>query len=149
MQCQHRSLYGGIFLISAATLLLELTLTRIFDVILWSILAYLIVSSAIFGFGLGGLFTMLWPMTDVATDKGLTAASLAFASLVLLLIPALRLIPADFNDLLIHPIRQLLAFGSLYLFLLAPFFASGLVISTLLTRHAERVHRLYFSDLFG
>lgn len=149
MPFQNRCLYTGIFLISAATLLLELTLTRIFDVILWSNLAYLIVSGAIFGFGLGGLFTMLWPMPDVATDKVLTAASLAFALLVLLLIPALKLIPADFTDLLVHPIRQLLAFGSLYLFLLAPFFASGLVISTLLTRHAERVHRLYFADLVG
>lgn len=149
IQLQNRSLYSGIFLISAATLLLELTLTRIFDVLLWNNLAYLIVSSAIFGFGLGGIFILLWPMINVATDKLVAAASAAFASLTLLLIPALKLIPANFGEISVHPVRQLFAFGSLYLFLLAPFFASGLVISIILTRHAERVHRLYFWDLFG
>src|SRR5262249_47651607 len=122
---------------------------RIFDVILWSNLAYLIVSSAIFGFGLGGIFTMLWPMTDEPTDKVLTAASIAFAALVLLLIPAFKLIPADFNDLLIHPPRQLLIFRSLYLRLLAQLCASGLLISTVLRRDGERLHRFYFSDLCG
>jgi len=39
--------------------------------------------------------------------------------------------------------------GLLYLAVLAPFFASGLVVSTLLTRYAARVHRLYFWDLTG
>lgn len=144
-----RHLYAGIFLISAATLLLELTLTRILDVLLWSNVAYVIVSSAIFGFGLGGILLMLWPMADIATDKLLVAASTGFTSLVLLLIPALKWIPADFDDMSIHPVTQLLAFSGLYLCLLAPFFASGLVISLMLTRYAERVHRLYFWDLTG
>ena len=53
---EKRNLYPGIFVISAATLLLELTLSRIFDVILWNNMAYMIVSSAIFGFGLGDDF---------------------------------------------------------------------------------------------
>ncbi len=146
---QNRHLYTGIFLVSAATLLLELTLTRIFDVILWNNLAYLIVSTAIFGFGFAGILLMLWPMADIATDKLLVAASGGFTSLVLLLIPALKWIPADLKDVPVHPIKQLIAFGGLYACLLAPFVASGLVISIMLTRHAERVHRLYFWDLFG
>ncbi len=145
----NRYLYAGIFLISAATLLLELTLTRILDVLLWSNMAYVIVSSAIFGFGLGGIVLMLWPMADIDTDKLLVATSAGFASLVLLLIPALKWIPADFNDMSVHPVTQLLAFGGLYICLFAPFFASGLAISVMLTRHAERVHRLYFWDLTG
>jgi hypothetical protein len=53
--------YAAIFVVPAATLLLELVLTRIFDVILWNNLAYLVISSAIFGFGLAGIFLMLWP----------------------------------------------------------------------------------------
>ncbi len=146
---RHRNLYFAIFLISSATLLLELTLTRIFDVILWNNLAYLIISSAIFGFGLGGIFIMLWPMKGVATDKLLTRVSVGFAGFVLLLVPALKFIPANFDELASHPFRQLAAFGSLYLFLLIPFFASGLAISIILTRNAEQVHRLYFWDLLG
>ncbi len=50
--------FPAIFVISAATLLLELTLTRIFDVVLWTNLASFIVSSAIFGLGLGGIAVM-------------------------------------------------------------------------------------------
>src|SRR5437879_5055883 len=132
---EKRNLYPGIFVISAATLLLELTLSRIFDVILWNNLAYLIVSSAIFGFGLGGVFIMLCPMGRVASEKLLALVSAGFAISVLLLIPAIKLIPANLDDIPDHPVRQILAFGILYIFLLAPFFASGLVISTIVTRY--------------
>ena len=146
---KKRNLYPGIFIISAATLLLELTLSRIFDVILWNNMAYMIVSSAIFGFGLGGVFIMLCPMGRLASEKLLAFVSAGFAVSVLLLIPAIKLIPANFDDIPDHPIRQILAFGLLYIFLLAPFFASGLVISTIVTRYAPDIHRLYFWDLFG
>ena len=60
-----RGVFAGIFLLSAATLLLELALTRIFDVILWNNLAYLFVGSALFGFGLGGLILFRWPVPTV------------------------------------------------------------------------------------
>src|SRR2546422_793730 len=92
-----RRLYLGVFLISAATLLLELTLTRIFDVILWSNLAYLIVSSAIFGFGVGGIILMRWPMDHVSSARIVAAGASVFAATVLLLIPALVFIPANLD----------------------------------------------------
>ena len=79
----------------------------------------------------------------------LAFVSAGFAVSVLLLIPAIKLIPANFDDIPDHPIRQMLAFGILYIFLLAPFFASGLVVSTIVTRYAPHIHRLYFWDLFG
>lgn len=112
-------------------------------------MAYLIVSSAIFGFGLGGVATMLWPMSGVATEKLLASASAGFAVLVVFLIPVIKLLPANFDDIPEHPVKQLLAFGTLYVCIMAPFFASGLVVSTIVTRYAERIHRLYFWDLFG
>jgi len=146
---EKRNLYPGIFVISAATLLLELTLTRIFEVVLWDHMAYLIVSSAIFGFGLSGVCIMLWPLPRLASEKLLAVFAAGFAASVLLLIPAFKLIPANFDDLADHPMRQMLAFGILYIFLLAPFFASGLVVSTIVTRYAPQIHRLYFWDLFG
>lgn len=145
----NRRFYAAIFVVSAATVLLELALTRIFDVILWNSLAYLVISSAIFGFGLAGIFLMLWPMRSISTERLLAAAATAFTVLVLLLIPAVQLSPANLNELPGHPVKQLLSFGTLYLFLLAPFFASGLVISTLVSRFAQDIHRLYFWDLTG
>jgi spermidine synthase len=146
---EKRNLYPGIFVISAATLLLELTLSRIFEVILWNNMAYMIVSSAIFGFGLGGIFIMLWPMGRLASENWLAVVSAGFAASVLLLIPAIKLIPASFDDIPDHPVRQMMAFGTLYIFLVAPFFASGLVVSTIVTRYARQIHALYFWDLFG
>ena len=137
-----------IFVISAATLLLELTLTRIFDVVLWTNLASFIVSSAIFGLGLGGIAVMLRPAL-AQSDRPVVWAALAFAGTVLLLLPAIILLPFDFGEVLTHPGRQLASFAALYAMLLAPFFASGLVIATILTRHSHRVDRLYFWDLLG
>src|SRR5262249_32418168 len=84
-----------------------------------------------------------------STDKLLSAASAGFAGLVVFLIPLIKLLPANFDDIPDHPIRQLLAFGTLYVCLLAPFFASGLVVSTIVTRYADQIHQLYFWDLFG
>ncbi|MBI3529584.1 MAG: hypothetical protein HY067_16650 [Betaproteobacteria bacterium] len=142
-------LYPGLAIVSAATLLLELVLTRIFDVILQSNLSYLVVSSAIFGFGLGGIILMLWPMAAVATERLAARASLAFAACVLALIPLLTLLPFDLKRLVEEPWGQLPLLLILYAGVLAPFLASGLVISIVLTRYASRVHRLYFWDLTG
>ncbi len=140
--------FPAIFVISAATLLLELTLTRIFDVVLWTNLASFIVSSAIFGLGLGGIAVMLRPALSQSKWPVVWAA-LAFAGAVLLLLPAITLLPFDFGAVLTQPARQLVSFAALYAALLAPFFASGVVIATILTRHSHRVDRLYFWDLLG
>jgi spermidine synthase len=143
------ALYAGIFGVSAATLLLELTLTRIFDVILQSNLAYLIVSSAMLGFGLGGIFVLLKPLPEFPTEKLLAIASLAFCFSVLFLFPAMKWLPLNVANIPDHPVQQLPCFGILYLVLLVPFFFSGLVIATALTRNSDKIHRLYFWDLFG
>ncbi|HVT38409.1 MAG TPA: hypothetical protein VHE78_05170 [Gemmatimonadaceae bacterium] len=145
----ERRFYGVLFAVSGATLLLELTLTRILDVILYSNLAYLIVSSAILGFGLAGLCVLIWPMPKVATERLVTGAAAAFAAAVLLLIPVLINSRASIDLLVDHPVKQLVHFGVLYLFLLAPFVASGFVISTVISRRADDIHRLYFWDLVG
>jgi len=142
-------LYPAIFLISGTTLLLELTLTRIFDVVLWTNLANFIVSSAIFGLGLGGIAIMLWPMAEISTARFVATGSGAFAATVLLLIPVIRSLPFDLGAVAEHPIRQLLYFAILYLCLLTPFLAVGVVIAILLTRYPQRVHRLYYFDLIG
>ncbi len=142
-------LYAATFVISAATLLLELTLTRIFDVVLWTNLANFIVSSAIFGLGLGGIAILLRPMSNTATAKPVTISSSGFAIAALFLIPILKLLPFDLGDVSEHPLRQLVYFSILYVSLLAPFFAVGVVIATILSRHAQWVHGLYLWDLVG
>ena len=47
--------YLGIFLLSLATLLLELSLTRVLSVALWYHFGFLVISTALLGFGTSGV----------------------------------------------------------------------------------------------
>src|SRR5438045_3409215 len=49
--------YSGVALISLATLLFELSLTRIFSVVFYYHFAFLAISIALFGLGVGGVFS--------------------------------------------------------------------------------------------
>ena len=51
----------GILLLSAATLLFEITLTRVFSVAQWYHFAFMVVSLALLGFGASGSFLSLFP----------------------------------------------------------------------------------------
>jgi spermidine synthase len=135
--------------ISGATLLLELTVTRIFDFLLWTNIAYVVVSSAIFGFGLGGIFLLLWPSRRVPTDRFLALSAAGFSASVVALLLVLIYLPVNLRDLMTHPALQLFLFLILYVVLLLPFFASGLTVSAVLSRNAGIIHRLYFWDLVG
>src|SRR5437899_2262071 len=145
----ERRLFAGIFVIAAAIVLLELTLTRIFDVVLQANLANLIVSSAIFGLGLGGIALMLWPMPKTPTHTILTTAAAAFAATVLLLVAVLKWLPFNLAGFLSEPGWQVFYFSLLCQSLLAPFFAAGVGVATILARHARLIDRLYFWDLVG
>src|SRR5438045_9437853 len=52
--------YLGIFLLSLATLLLELSLTRVLSVSLWYHFGFLVISTALLGFGTSGVVLALW-----------------------------------------------------------------------------------------
>src|SRR6185369_13593138 len=54
---QWREVYLCVALTTLATLLLELSLTRIFSVVFYYHFAFLAISIALFGLGLGGVFS--------------------------------------------------------------------------------------------
>ena len=54
MRVQRHTL-AGIFLLSFATLLLELALTRVLSVALWYHFGFLVISTALLGFGAAGV----------------------------------------------------------------------------------------------
>src|SRR5258707_2274115 len=54
---QWREIYLGVALTTMATLLLELSLTRIFSVVFYYHFAFLAISIALFGLGLGGVLS--------------------------------------------------------------------------------------------
>ena len=146
----RRRHFVGLFLISLATLLLELALTRVLSVALWYHFGFLVISTALLGFGASGVVLALWAGLRERSnlDLGLGLCGLAFAVCVVFSFWLMQLIPFDpFSVAVDH--RQFY-FMPIYLLLVSlPFFCSGLAISLLLTRGSKEINRLYAFDLWA
>jgi predicted membrane-bound spermidine synthase len=140
---------GGIFLISAATLCLELTLTRYFSISQDYHFAFLVISIAFLGYGASGSFLALLKNLEGSDPaKFLPLSSCLFACSVLLSFLLANRLPFDFNKLLWDN-SQVLMIALYYLTFSLPFFFAGLTISFAIARMASSVNTLYFSDLLG
>src|SRR2546421_9167011 len=142
--------YLGIFLLSLATLLLELSLTRVVSVALWYHLGFLVISTALLGFGTSGVVLALWRRLreEVPLDRALAMLALLFGVLTVICFWLMQRIPFDpfrlFSD------KRQLAFMPLYYIVISlPFFCSGLALALLFSRGGHRVNRLYAFDLVG
>jgi hypothetical protein len=127
-------------LTTAATLLLELSLTRIFSVVFHYHFAFLAISIALFGLGMGGVFSYL-----VAEWRGSLFSKLGAIS-------ALNAVVVVLSLVLSLSIREGLGFWSLaavYFPSTLPFFLAGAVVSLAIGETVERVNRVYFFDLVG
>lgn len=141
--------YPGIFVVAMATLLLELALTRIFAVMLWSHLAFMIVGTALFGYGLSGVTLSMVRRLRSYDPLGLVAGScLGFSLGTLVLHLVLRTVPFRMWNFRDEP-EQWLYLALWYLAVLLPFFFSGLAVATLLSTFPRHVNRLYGNDLVG
>jgi hypothetical protein len=138
---QWREVYLCVALTTMATLLLELALTRIFSVVFYYHFAFLAISIALFGLGLGGVFSYV-----VATWKAPLFTRLGRLSVVnsLLVILALWVLLAQGAD------RPTLKDLSLIYFTTAlPFFMAGVIVSLVIGETIQQVNRVYFFDLAG
>lgn len=90
--------FAGLFLLSLATLLLELALTRILSVSLWYHFGFLVISTALLGFGVSGITLALWAglRERKDLDLGLGICGLAFAVCVVFSFWCMQRIPLDF-----------------------------------------------------
>jgi len=147
----HRNNYFiGIFLISLATLLLELSLTRVMSVSLWYHFGFLVISTALLGFGTSGVVLASWKKLREQFDLGNTLAVLALAFGVVTIGCFWLLQKIPFNPFSVATDkRQLYVMPLYYITISAPFFISGLIISLLFTRIPSRMSKLYAFDLIG
>jgi hypothetical protein len=143
-----RRINAGLFLLALASLAVEVLLTRIFDVILWPNLAFVIISGAICGLALGGLVEIVAPDVTARTER-LSRIALAFGLSVWTLPLFMNAVPFSLNRAAREPFAQLVWFLLLYLMLLVPFFCVGLCMCRILSGAPQRVQRLYFWDLTG
>ncbi|MGE5606245.1 MAG: hypothetical protein ACM3YE_11220, partial [Bacteroidota bacterium] len=89
----NRLIYASVFLISMITILFEITITRIFSVLLWYHFVFMVVSVSILGLGLGGLIInwLIQKNRILDWDRCFAVTSLIFGisiplSLILLLL---------------------------------------------------------------
>ena len=140
-------LFPVMFLISFATLTVELSLVRLFSVIMFYHFAFLAVSMALFGLGVAGLYLFLFrkQFTTAAFERNLLASCLLFA---LTLVAGLAVI-LNTQVALNYSGANVLKLLTIYVAALLPFLCSGIAISMILFFRARDISRFYFWDLGG
>jgi hypothetical protein len=128
-------------LTTAATLVLELALTRLFSVVFYYHFAFLAISIALFGLGAGGVLSYLVPQRGPALYRRLGAFSLANAVLTLLVL--LWLLGRTGAGV------SFSALAGVYLAASLPFLLAGLILALAIAETIEQVERVYFWDLAG
>jgi hypothetical protein len=133
-------LYLGVSLTTLATLLLELSLTRIYSVVFYYHFAFLAISLALFGLGAGGVFSyyVIGRRERLFSRLGTLAALNGIAVFAALLFIISR-----------PPQLGIVSLALLYFTSAVPFFLAGTVISLAIGETVDRVNRVYMFDLLG
>ncbi len=139
----------GIALVAFCTLILELSLVRVFDVILTTTMGYAVVTATVFALGLGGIYLYIFPIDRQRALRLMSPLYISFAVTTLLILPLLNALPFKLNLAGTSIMVQIGSWMAMYLILIAPFFVAGVIISLILTHYSSQVHSLYFFDLVG
>ena len=139
----------AIFFVSAAALGLELVLMRAFSIGHWHHFSYLVISTAMLGFGAGGtLITIGSEFFTRHFRKGLWWFAFGFALSVPFVFQLSGKVPLDELQL-IWDRRQILYLFAYYLLFFIPFFCAGSCIALAFTACAVKAHSLYFYNMTG
>ncbi len=139
---------GFISLIALTTLFYELALIRILDVLWYPHFSYMVITLALLGFGISGVVTSIISDRREFGDLTFRVLTLLLAvsyAAVFFLLNRFHVDFREFPSVLYLGAKVLLVFSGL----IVPFFVSGLILSLLFTRHADRFGKLYFWDLVG
>lgn len=149
MTKERLGIFIGVALISAAALALEVYLTRVYAIMVWSYMAFIVVSVALLGVGAAGSF--LTVRGERATRKpaaAMSAYALAFAVTALAGTAAVGHFPFSITHGFLSPRTH---FPMLGYFLVSglPFFFSGAALGLAFRVWGEEANRIYFCDLAG
>lgn len=129
----NRLICVSVFLISLVTILFEITVTRIFSVLLWYHFVFMVVSVSVLGLGLGGLIINWLVKKNLVSDwdrlLGITSIIFGLS------------IPSSLVLLLSYPFPSVWS-GYLAISIL-PF------IAAVFHNYTEFIGKLYFADLSG
>src|SRR5882762_1155536 len=128
----------SVFLITLSGLVLEVGLTRIYSASVWYHFAFVAVSVALLGWGLGGFTVhLLKQKMRLSMDTAALVAAL-YAVTIPLCLWLLVQFPFEMNRLPLYFLAPLL-----------PFYLAGMALSIVFDLHRTIANSLYFWDLVG
>src|SRR5215468_6605952 len=143
----RRAVMLAVALVSFASLLLELAMTRLFSVVLFYHFAFFAISVALLGLGSGGVFAHVRREWLQRFETRSLAARLCVLNAVCIL--------ATVEIVLHTPVALEVTTGNfakltvIYLATAVPFFITGLLLSVLFARSSAEISLLYGADLAG
>jgi spermidine synthase len=144
---RNGSMLVAIALTSLSALLLELSLTRLFSVVLFYHFAFLAISIALLGLGAGGVFAYIaknW-LLQFETRPLMARLSAKNAVLILIVLEIVLHVPVSLEISKVNFLRL----TAIYLVSAVPFFLTGLQFSIVFARNPESISRFYGADLAG
>jgi predicted membrane-bound spermidine synthase len=139
-----------LFVLSLSIILFELALTRIFSIVLWYDYAFMAISIAFFGLGIGSFmihiqkdkFKMLKKKSTIdpqfALSSKIVQYAIAYGISVPVFIILIGYIPSDTSYIYLF-----------YLISSIPFFFAGAGMALVFLAMSEKISKLYFADLVG
>jgi len=128
----------GVFLVALSGLMFEIGLTRIFSATIWYHYAFVAISVALLGWGLGGLLLERLKRRRPPTLDLAAVLSLAYAASI----------PLCLFLIVRFPFRQELL-PLYFAAALVPFLLGGMILSAVFDLRREETTKLYFADLTG
>src|SRR5262249_61975857 len=128
----------SVFLITLSGLILEVGLTRIYSASIWYHFAFVAISVALLGWGLGGFTIHLWKRFKPISMNIAALVTLLYAGTIPLCLWLLVRYPFEMDRLPLYFLAPLL-----------PFFLAGMALSIIFDLHRAQAGTLYFYDLVG
>ncbi|MCX7883359.1 MAG: alkaline shock response membrane anchor protein AmaP [Brevinematales bacterium] len=146
----HLFLVGfGVFFTSMVILSLESLLNRMFAATFWYHFAFVVLSIALFGIGVGGMLVYFTPAFVRRFTPGVIALlAVIFAFVMPWVIQTINAIPLSMKAVETSAEHQAY-FVRFFLLLSLPFLMAGYVFSLVFTYFREKITLLYFFDLLG
>jgi SAM-dependent methyltransferase len=139
----------AIAVISASALAYEILLMRLFSIIQWHHFATMIISLALLGYGVSGVFLALYrDRLSHSFPRAIMTNLLLFSFSAPACFLLVQLIPFNPAEILWAPV-QFLYLCSIYLILTLPFFFAANVIGLSFCQYKEQVSSIYAADLLG
>ena len=143
----RRASIAGVGLVSAALLITELAVTRIFSVTMYYHFAFLAISIALFGLSASGIYVFVarrWLLRAEA-EPLLAWHALVFAAVTIASLFFLVRLRVGLN----YSPENLRLMLTIYALAALPFFFGGAVLSLAISRYASRINVVYAADLAG